>query len=139
MTAEVAGDKHSHRGRGPLRRSAPAFLSVALSLAGVTPASSEAIRLEAEDHVAFDDQGSPVFGIVEDGHASGGAAVEGMRIGAWIEIELSLPEDVCFRDSLRSAGDHMLVRTYDVTFTPAGAGEPIVAERIVTPPGSGAG
>jgi len=77
--------------------------------------------LEAEDFVAFHDEGGVSIYIASCAAASGGFAVEGFdTIGDWIELSLTIPDAGSFADTLRSAG--LLTEESEIKATYIGAG-----------------
>jgi hypothetical protein len=68
-------------------------------------ASAESIWLEAEDYTASHDEGGLAIYVTGCIAASQGLAVEGFDFpGDWIELNLTLPENGSFVDSIRSGG-----------------------------------
>jgi len=85
------------------------------------PGLAFGLVLEAEDFVAYHDEGGVSIYVVSCSGASGGLAVEGFdTVGDWIELDLEIAEAGSFVDTLRSAG--LLVEESDLMITYLGAG-----------------
>jgi hypothetical protein len=68
-------------------------------------ASAHALIVEAEDFVAYHDEGGVGIYRKSCSAASGGLSVEGFdTVGDWIEVQLTVAANGSFTDTLRSAG-----------------------------------
>ncbi len=132
------------------RASISALLASALSLVLVAAPSygrdavardPNVITLEAENLSAFHDVGGATISATEcDGRvASGGLAIEGLDLpGEYIQWRLGIGVPRLFRDSLCSAGDAGLHRTFAILFLPADSeGPPVLGDTLTTPAGRG--
>lgn len=114
------------------------LLPVALLL--VTAPALTTTTLEAETCTETYDVGGEAIHVLPCNSASGGFAVQGVDVsGEWIAFPLEVPQPIAFRDSLRSAGEEGVVRTHVVEYRRADTGVLVVADTLVTLPGSGIG
>ena len=113
-------------------------MGISLSLTVVQVASSETLRLEAEDYVDSYDVGGGSIYIRLCAAASQGLAVDGLdREGEWIQVALELTEGFCFVDSLRSAGSLGTVRMFSVRFERTSPSFLWAEDNLTTVPGAG--
>jgi hypothetical protein len=113
-------------------------IAIAFSLSVVQVASSETLRLEAEDLIdSHNISGGDIY-IRGCSAASEGYAVDGLdREGEWIQLALDLTEGFCFVDSVRSAGSLGTVRTYSIHFEKTSTANLWAADTVTTLPGAG--
>jgi hypothetical protein len=100
------------------------------------------IRVEAENYTwSFNEGGEPICISTCDKTNSGGKAVDGVDFpGDWIEMDVSVPEPMLYRNSLCSAGDVGLRRKFVIQYMPLGGhGERPAPDTLTTRPGTGAG
>jgi hypothetical protein len=118
------------------------FLAAPLISRDAAAQAASVISVEAEDLYWFGDIGGQPISVSTidcDSLTSGGKAVEGLDYpGDWIEVLLSVPEPILFRDSLCSAGDVGLRRKFVIEFLPWGSevGGP-APDTLTTVPGRG--
>jgi len=113
-------------------------IGIAFSLTVVQAASSETLRLEAENYIdSYNISGGDVY-IRACSAASEGYAVDGLdREGEWIQLALELSEGFCFVDSVRSAGSLGTIRRYSIHFESTSPAYLWAADSVTTVPGSG--
>jgi len=106
----------------------------------VTPASSEEVRLEAEELFTYGNIGQSLIGVVSCSDASGGHAIGGVDVpGEWIAWQVALQERTCFVDSLRTAGGDGIKREWAVLYIPDPPAETAAGDSTWTMPGGGVG
>lgn len=104
------------------------------------PSRADGIRLEAEDLITSGNTGQETIHVVECSEASQGHAIQGVDLlGEWIAFRLTLNEQTCFRDSLRTAGAVPLVRQFAVLYQPDPPATTSAADSAMSAPGTGAG
>ncbi len=121
---------------------ASGFLAVLVLLSAIPAAASpQTIRIEAEDYVHSHNVGGGQIMLGACNHgASGGLAIEGLDWnGDYVEYLLTLQQEFCFVDSLRSAGRVGHVREFVMEFFREDEPGFSVADTLVSPPGGGYG
>jgi hypothetical protein len=115
-----------------------AIMGIVFSITVIQTASSETLRLEAEDYIASHNISGGDIYIRGCSAASEGYAVDGLdREGEWIQLALELPEGFCFVDSVRSAGSLGTIRRYAIHFESISPVLLWATDSVTTPPGSG--
>lgn len=118
----------------------PTFFVVFVCALAPGIAAAETVRIEAETFVSSYDAGHVAARTLVDSHASNNMSVVNFDWqGMWLEFDLELAGGAQFYPAITSAGSAGLVRTFLVTFTPAGASTPAASVTFITPPGLGAG
>ena len=116
------------------------WLALAASLLIAAPAGTTVTILEAESFSGRLDLGGEVIRPIRCHGASGDSAVQGVaEAGEWISFPLVVREPVALRDSLRSAGNFGVRRTFSLEFREAKTDRLVAIDTLVTPPGSGLG
>jgi hypothetical protein len=118
------------------------LLALLALLLGSLPASpgraSADARIELENFVSYEDLGGGPIQRAQCSGALNGWVVDYVdRAGEYVEVELVLPEPVCFVDSLRSAGVIDSVRTIATSYLLMPGRTEVSADTVVTLPGSG--
>lgn len=119
------------------------LLLALLALLAAIPAvaSPQTIRIEAEDYVASHNVGGGQIVLAACNYgASGGRAIEGLDWnGDYVEYLLTLSQEFCFVDSLRSAGRVGSFREFVMEFFREDEPGFSSADTLVSPPGGGYG
>ena len=113
-------------------------------LTGSLPSRGETRKaqfsLEAESAESLHDLGGAPIEPVTCRGASGGMSLQGFdAAGEWVEFALELPFTGTVRDSVRSAGNFEVRRTFVVEFRAEGNPRLLAADTLITRPGSGLG
>ena len=115
------------------------LVSIAMLLVTVS-ADAAVTVLEAESFSACLDRGGESIRAVACHGASGDSAVQGLaQAGEWISFPLVVHEPAVLRDSLCSAGNFGVRRTFSVEFREARTERLVASDTLLTLPGSGLG
>jgi len=106
------------------------FTVACLLVAGAAAEVLPYVDFEGEDYVASHNIGGAMIQVGPCGGASGGSLVKYIDVpGEWIELEIDLPEDVCYDSSVRFQGYVDFVSDFIMTLLGAGpGGEDLVSE-----------
>lgn len=116
------------------------WLTLVATLLLAAPEGAAVTVFEAEDFAGRRDLGGEMIRPIHCHGASGDSAVQGMaEAGEWISFPLIVREPVVLRDSLRSAGNFGVRRTFVLEFREAETDRLAAIDTLVTPPGSGLG